>query len=97
MINVNPDWEDGHFYIGKYYDKIITTLLEDKHDKERINPAKQWSEFFCSVPLPLPSPTTLGNGQYLMVTLFIMQLSEIIFAARIKFNPPQNTIVRIHY
>nr|XP_034325117.1 serine/threonine-protein kinase ATR isoform X2 [Crassostrea gigas] len=42
VISVNPDWEDGHFYIGKYYDKIITTLLEDKHDKERINPAKQW-------------------------------------------------------
>lgn len=73
MISVNPDWEDGHFYIGKYYDKIITTLLEDKHDKERINPAKQWSEFFCSVPYPLPPPplptTTLGNGQYLKVTL----------------------------
>eukprot|EP00105_Crassostrea_gigas_P035567 XP_019919715.1 PREDICTED: serine/threonine-protein kinase ATR-like [Crassostrea gigas] len=33
VISVNPDWEDGHFYIGKYYDKIITTLLEDKHDK----------------------------------------------------------------
>lgn len=56
VISVNPDWEDGHFYIGKYYDKIITTLLEDKHDKERINPAKQWSEFFCSVPYPLPPP-----------------------------------------
>ncbi|XP_062573409.1 serine/threonine-protein kinase ATR-like [Saccostrea cucullata] len=42
VINVNHDWEDGHFYMGKYYDKIITTLLEDKHDKERPNPSKQW-------------------------------------------------------
>lgn len=37
VISVNFDWEDGYFYIGKYYDKIIITLLEDKYDKERIN------------------------------------------------------------
>ena len=40
VISVNHDWEDGHFYMGKYYDKIITTLLEDR--QERPNPSKQW-------------------------------------------------------
>jgi serine/threonine-protein kinase ATR len=40
VITVNHDWEDGHFYIGKYYDKIITTLLED--NKEKPNPSKHW-------------------------------------------------------
>ena len=35
VIEVNPEWEDGHFYLAKYFDKIMTTLIEDKDDIAR--------------------------------------------------------------
>ncbi|ESO92356.1 hypothetical protein LOTGIDRAFT_190706 [Lottia gigantea] len=30
VIDVLPNWEDGHFYLANYYDKIMTTLIDDK-------------------------------------------------------------------
>lgn len=32
--DVHKEWEDGYFYTAKYYDKIMTTLIDnDRHDK----------------------------------------------------------------
>ncbi|KAK6188750.1 hypothetical protein SNE40_004864 [Patella caerulea] len=30
VIDILPNWEDGHFYLANYYDKIMTTLIDDK-------------------------------------------------------------------
>ena len=35
VIEFNTEWEDGHFYLAKYFDKIMTTLIEDKDDISR--------------------------------------------------------------
>ena len=32
VIDVSPDWEDGYFYLGRYFDRIMTTLVDDKED-----------------------------------------------------------------
>ena len=35
VIEVNPQMEGGYFYLAKYFDKIMTTLIEDKDDISR--------------------------------------------------------------
>ncbi|WAQ99000.1 ATR-like protein [Mya arenaria] len=32
VIETDPEWEHGHFYLGKYFDKIMTTLVDEKND-----------------------------------------------------------------
>ncbi|KAL4227217.1 hypothetical protein ACF0H5_012662 [Mactra antiquata] len=32
VIDIAHDWEDGWFYLGKYFDKIMTALVDDKDD-----------------------------------------------------------------
>ncbi|KAL5004570.1 hypothetical protein ScPMuIL_018026 [Solemya velum] len=34
VIEMNSEWEDGHFHLAKYYDRIMTTLIEDKDRPE---------------------------------------------------------------
>ena len=35
VIEIHPEWEDGHFYLAKYYDKIMTTIIDDKDRPEK--------------------------------------------------------------
>ncbi|CAH1797711.1 unnamed protein product [Owenia fusiformis] len=36
VIDMNPTWEDGHFYLAKYYDKIMVHLTNsDRPDRQR--------------------------------------------------------------
>ncbi|XP_041373194.1 serine/threonine-protein kinase ATR-like [Gigantopelta aegis] len=35
VIDIHPEWEDGHFYLAKYYDKIMTTIIDDKDRPEK--------------------------------------------------------------
>ena len=32
VIETALEWEHGHFYLGKYFDKIMTTLVDEKND-----------------------------------------------------------------
>ena len=32
---INPHWEDGYFYIAKYYDKIMTTLIANDRPEKK--------------------------------------------------------------
>lgn len=34
VIDIAPDWEHGHFYLGKYFDKIMTALVDDSKQGE---------------------------------------------------------------
>lgn len=29
-----PEWENGHFYLAKYYDKVMPTVTENKMEKQ---------------------------------------------------------------
>lgn len=33
VIDIYNDWEEGHFYLAQYYDKIMTTLFEENTAK----------------------------------------------------------------
>ena len=33
VISVHPESEDGHFYLGKYYDRLMTVLASDRPTK----------------------------------------------------------------
>ncbi|XP_048255679.1 serine/threonine-protein kinase ATR-like isoform X1 [Haliotis rufescens] len=35
VIDIYPRWEDGHFYLAKYYDKIMMALIDDKEKPEK--------------------------------------------------------------
>lgn len=35
VIDVAPEWEHGYFYLGKYFDKIMTALIDDKDDMSK--------------------------------------------------------------
>ena len=28
VLEVNPEWEDGHFYLAKYYDRLMLSLSD---------------------------------------------------------------------
>lgn len=32
VIETAPDWEHGYFYLGNYFDRIMTALVDDKDD-----------------------------------------------------------------
>lgn len=29
-----PEWEDGHFYLAKYYDKLMPMVTDNKMEKQ---------------------------------------------------------------
>lgn len=35
VIEANMEWEDGHFYLARYYDKIMTTLIDERDRPEK--------------------------------------------------------------
>ncbi|KAJ8304686.1 hypothetical protein KUTeg_018270, partial [Tegillarca granosa] len=39
VTDLYQDWEDGYFYLAKYYDKIMMTLVLE--DKDKPDPMKQ--------------------------------------------------------
>ncbi|XP_060075850.1 serine/threonine-protein kinase ATR-like, partial [Ylistrum balloti] len=64
VTDVYPDWEDGHFHLAKYYDKIMTTLLEDK---DKPDPSRQ-REFIHHVVKSFGQSLQYGN-QYIYQSL----------------------------
>ncbi|XP_069753467.1 serine/threonine-protein kinase ATR isoform X3 [Narcine bancroftii] len=34
VTNLLPDWEDGHFYLAKYYDKLMPMVTDNKIEKQ---------------------------------------------------------------
>ena len=35
VMKVHSKWEDGYFYIAKYYDRIMTTLIETERPEKK--------------------------------------------------------------
>lgn len=64
VTDVYPNWEDGHFHLAKYYDKIMTTLLEDK---DKPDPSRQ-REFIHHVVKSFGQSLQYGN-QYIYQSL----------------------------
>ncbi|KAL3865678.1 hypothetical protein ACJMK2_043042 [Sinanodonta woodiana] len=60
VIDILPDSEDGHFYLAKYYDKIMTTHQEDK---DRTDISRQ-GEFIVLVVKSFGQSLRYGN-QYI--------------------------------
>ncbi|XP_060578307.1 serine/threonine-protein kinase ATR-like [Ruditapes philippinarum] len=55
VIEVAPDWEHGYFYLGKYFDKIMTALVDDKDD------ISKQGEFVVHVVKNLATSLRYGN------------------------------------
>ncbi|XP_032809792.1 serine/threonine-protein kinase ATR [Petromyzon marinus] len=34
VTSLLPDWEDGHFYLAKYYDKLMPTMTDNRMEKQ---------------------------------------------------------------
>lgn len=34
MTNLLPEWEDGNFYLAKYYDKVMPMVTDNKLEKQ---------------------------------------------------------------
>ncbi|KAM8952244.1 serine/threonine-protein kinase ATR isoform 2-T2 [Pelodytes ibericus] len=34
VTSLLPEWEDGHFYLAKYYDKVMPTVTDNKMEKQ---------------------------------------------------------------
>ncbi|XP_052214022.1 serine/threonine-protein kinase ATR-like isoform X2 [Dreissena polymorpha] len=57
VIDIAPDWEQGYFYLGKYFDKIMTSVLDDKDSMDKV---KQ-GEFLLHVVKNLGTSLRYGN------------------------------------
>ncbi|XP_045160246.2 serine/threonine-protein kinase ATR-like [Mercenaria mercenaria] len=55
VVDVAPDWEHGYFYLGKYFDKIMTALVDDKDD------ISKQGEFVVHVVKNLGTSLRYGN------------------------------------
>lgn len=34
VTNLLPEWEDGNFYLAKYYDKVMPMVTDNKLEKQ---------------------------------------------------------------
>ncbi|XP_076341566.1 zinc finger CCCH domain-containing protein 15-like isoform X3 [Tachypleus tridentatus] len=55
VVAIQPEWEEGHFHLAKYYDRVMTTL--EKSEKKRSTSRKKKKEIE-DLNLTLKSVTT---------------------------------------